>query len=226
MLKMNHMVVSRLFQVSEFGPVSTKTKAPQLVHLRQGDMDGACGPYCIVMALMALGLMTRRQVENMDQFDGREKPGRFRDGLKRFGALISEGTDSKDLLWLTDFFKTENLRAKPASGKTKDVFEAVNNAVDSGELPIICLRWEGGGAHWLLVIGYQGVERDGAFVETHLLCLDPGQEAPVTGLWNAVVEVFKSDGSSTSSGRLPSTHWGISGGKNKCKLEEAVILSV
>ena len=223
---MNHMVVSRLFQVSEFGPVSTKTNLPQLVHLRQGDMDGACGPYCMVMALIALGLLTRKQVENMDQFDGREKSGRFRDGLKRFGALISEGTNSKDLLWLTDFFKTENLRAKPVGGKTKDVFDAVNNAVEDGELPIICLRWEGGSAHWVLVIGYQGVERDGEFIETHLLCLDPGQEAPVTGLWNAVVEVYKPDGSSASAGRLPSMHWGIRDGKSKCKLEEAVILSI
>ena len=24
------------------------------VHLRQGDLDGACGPYCVVMALLAL----------------------------------------------------------------------------------------------------------------------------------------------------------------------------
>jgi hypothetical protein len=25
------------------------------VHFRQGDMDGACGPYCIAMSLLVLG---------------------------------------------------------------------------------------------------------------------------------------------------------------------------
>ncbi|HEJ1134341.1 TPA: hypothetical protein SLU32_004560, partial [Pseudomonas aeruginosa] len=25
------------------------------VHLRQGDMDGACGPYCLVMAMLVRG---------------------------------------------------------------------------------------------------------------------------------------------------------------------------
>lgn len=223
---MNHMVVSRLLQVSEFGPISSKTRQPELVHLRQGDMDGACGPYCMVMALIALGVLTRSQAENMDQFDGREKAGRFRDGLQQFGALISTGTDAKDLLWLTDFFKTEKLRAHPVNRNKKDVFNAVNNAVEVGALPIICLRWEGGSAHWVLVVGYQGVEDDGELLVTHLLCLDPGQESPTTGLWNAVVEVFKPDGSSTSVGRLSSMHWGISGGKSKCQLEEAVILSI
>lgn len=223
---MNHMVVSRLFQVSEFGPVSTQTHLPQLVHLRQGDMDGACGSYCVVMALIALGVMTRREAENMDQFDGRERSGRFRNGLKRFGALIAEGTNSSELQWLADFFKSEKLRAEPVGGKTKDVFVGINNAIDADALPIAFLRWGGGAAHWVLVVGYQGVERDGKIFETHLLCLDPGQESPRTGIWNAVVEVYKPDGSSIGDGRLPSAHWGLDGDRGKCKLEEAVVLSI
>jgi|GEM_PF-5652811 len=28
----------------------------QLLHLRQGDIDGACGPYCLFMALMICGV--------------------------------------------------------------------------------------------------------------------------------------------------------------------------
>ncbi|WP_137819031.1 hypothetical protein [Pseudomonas sp. 2FG] len=222
---MNHMVVSNLFRISEEGPVSTQTPNPELVHLRQGDMDGACGPYCIVMALIALGLMTRSQAENMDQFDGRGKKGHFRDALKDFGALVSQGTNTNDLLRLTDFFKTEQLKRNHVFGKKEDVFNAVNDAVEDA-LPIICLRWEGGSGHWLLVVGYQGIKCDGELRATHLLCLDPGQETPTTGLWNAVVEVFKPDGLSAERGRLSSAHWGMSGGKRKCKLEDTLILKI
>lgn len=31
------------------------------VHLRQGDMDGACGPYCLVMAMLVRGQLRRRR---------------------------------------------------------------------------------------------------------------------------------------------------------------------
>ena len=34
----------------------------QLVHLRQSDLDGACGPHCLLMALQILGLASREPV--------------------------------------------------------------------------------------------------------------------------------------------------------------------
>ena len=43
------------------------------VHRRQGDIDGACGPYCIVMAHLALGDMTGSEIEPAVKMDFRTR---------------------------------------------------------------------------------------------------------------------------------------------------------
>lgn len=43
---MNNMLVSPLLKVSPDGPVSSISE--DLIHLRQGELDGACGPYWAV----------------------------------------------------------------------------------------------------------------------------------------------------------------------------------
>ena len=223
---MNKMTVSPLFSLSSDGPVAASTRHEDLVHLRQGDIDGACGPYCLCMALLALGLFRRADLSDMDRWDGRTREGRFRDSLLAFGALVSEGTWGEELVWLTDFFKSKGLIARPSDGKKSGIFQELVEAIDEGAAPIVGVRWHGGGGHWLLVVGYQGVEIDGDLQLTHLLCLDPGQETPRTSLWNAVIEVFQRDGSAINRGSLSSDHWGLSGAITKCHIEESVILSI
>jgi len=220
---MNKMTVSPLLIVSPQGPKASSTK--EMVHLRQGDLDGACGPYCLFMALIALGLLNRHEATHMSEWDGRSREGKLREALKDFGSLISNGTYGSDLVLLTDFFKVKRLSAKHVQGSKKHVFQVAAEAIAENRLPVIGVRWSGGGSHWLLVIGFQGVEQDGELQLTHLLCLDPGHEAPKTSLWNAVIEVFNPDGSSVNSGRLTSDYWGISGEKEKCQIEETVILT-
>lgn len=222
---MNTMLVSPLFKVSPNGPVSSE--AGTLVHLRQGELDGACGPYCVVSALITLGLMDRDDVlENMHAWKGSSREGRFRDALYAFGVLSSEGTDCSDLLWLTDYYKRVGLQADHVEGSKDHVFECVADAVESGKLPIVRVQWQGGGGHWLLVVGYQGKAVGDDLQLTHLLCLDPGQEAPKASLWNAVLEVFNSDGASVHLGRMSSNFWGMDGNLTKCQVKDTVILSL
>ncbi|WP_404440043.1 hypothetical protein [Stutzerimonas chloritidismutans] len=221
---MNTMLVSPLFKVSPDGPVSTKGGA--LVHLRQGELDGACGPYCLVSGLITLGLMGRDDVmRNMHSWKGSSRHGRFRDALYAFGTFTSEGTFGGDLLWLTDFYKRAGLQACHIEGNKQQVFERLAVGIESGELPIVGVQWAGGGAHWMLVVGYQGTETDGDFQLTHLLCLDPGQEGPRASLWNAVVEVLDGTGASVNKGRMSSNFWGMDGNLVKCQIKDAVILT-
>jgi hypothetical protein len=222
---MNTMQVSPLFKVSPNGPVASK--GGDLVHLRQGQLDGGCGPYCVVSALITLGLMDRDDVvENMHTWKGSERKGRFRDALYAFGVYSSEGTNGDDLLWLTDNYKRAGLKAEHIKGKKSHVFDCVAGAVASGELPIVGVEWPGGGGHWMLVVGYQGEEVGEGMQLTHLLCLDPGQEAPKASLWNAVLEVYKSDGSSIHQGPITSNFWGMDGKVTKCQVKDTVILSL
>ena len=220
---MNEINVSSRLKLSPEGPVSSIRG--ESVHLRQGDLDGACGPYCLVSALIALEVMTRDEAANMSNWDGRSREGRFRDALYAFGALVAEGTNGDDLVWLTDYFKRAGLTAQYVASNKKQLFLTVADAIDSGDLAIIGVEWKGGGAHWLLVVGYQGHSKGDAPQLTHLLCLDPGFEVPRSSLWNVVLEVFNDDGSSANLGRMSSNHWGANGSVYKCQMKDAIILS-
>lgn len=219
---MNRITVHSRLAISANGPVSIESG--QMIHLRQGDIDGACGPYCICMALIAANVLTRDAVTDLGSADGRSREGRFRDALHAFGAMSVDGTSDDDLLWLADFFKSRGLAARQVSGNKRAVFNEVVSAIDTGGLPIIKVLWQGGGRHWLLGVGYQGTEFDSSFQATHLLALDPGQPNPTCSMWNAVIEVFNSDGDTAHSGRLTSMHWGMDGREWKCQIEGVVVL--
>lgn len=221
---MNMILVSPLLAVSSDGPVAIRNN--EQVHLRQGDLDGACGPYCIFMALIAMGIMTRSEAQNMHTWDGRTLEAKFRENLEQFGAFIRNGTEGKDLVGFAKHFKSRGIKAVHLEGTKKIIFLEAKNAIDQCNLPIIEVNWQGGGAHWLLVVGYQGVDNDGNTKLTHLLCLDPSETNPKANLWNLVLEVFKPDGTSVSKGVFTSNYWGSDGNITKCQIVGAVILSL
>ncbi|MGV8371128.1 hypothetical protein C0046_07735, partial [Pseudomonas aeruginosa] len=70
------------------------------VHLRQGDMDGACGPYCLVMAMLVRGQLRRRQAKGLERVDSRSRYGRLMKALDQHGPLLRVGTTGVDLLEL------------------------------------------------------------------------------------------------------------------------------
>ena len=100
---MNKMTVSPWLMVSPDGPL-TYARNGQLIHLRQGGLDGACGPYCVVMALITLGVMCSHEARNMYQWHGNSRERRFRTAIRNLGALVSEGTDNRDMLSLIECF--------------------------------------------------------------------------------------------------------------------------
>ena len=49
------------------GPISKCANGDiHLVHLQQGDIDGACGPYCLLMALLINGIVLRVLVKQFN----------------------------------------------------------------------------------------------------------------------------------------------------------------
>lgn len=229
---MNQMFVSPWLSVSPNGPVTcAHPHAHDYIHLRQGEMDGACGPYCVVMTLIALGVMTRDQAQSLDSFDGRTRLGRFRENLMAFGALVLEGTDDSDVSRLVHVFKhtgveTEVLDVAP---RRKTTIRNIADAVDNRKIPIVSVRWNGGHTgHWLLVIGYQGYQADDDenMQITHLLCLDPTSEAPRVSLWNAVIEVFTEEGEAVKEGHYYCQHWGPNDPPTACRIDQSVVVGL
>lgn len=228
---MNKMIVNPWLSVSPLGPVTCcHPVGHDLIHLRQGEMDGACGPYCITMALITLGVLTRDQARNLDQFDGRTREGRFRENLLAFGSLVTEGTDDFDISWLAETFKGVGVTTQilDVARRRKATIEKIAEAVDRSDIPIVGVEWQEGSGHWLMVVGYQGYQFDEAqdMQITHLLCLDPTSDAPRTSLWNAVIEVFDESGESVNEGRFYCRHWGTGDIVSDCRISTSVVVGI
>lgn len=220
---MNTMCVSRWLMVSPKGP-ETCAENGALVHLRQGDSDGACGPYALMMALLTLGVLERKEITDMNLWDGRSREGKFRNALISHGALISSGTNGEDLANLAQHFRGSGIEAEHVTGSKKQLVSELRDALDRDGIPLIGVSWSKHSGHWMMVVGHQGYVHEGQYQLTHLLCLDPSTEAPRASLWNAVIEVFTEEGQSASRGIYSSNHWGMDGHTSACKLDEAVVL--
>ena len=230
---MNNFNISKWLRLTSSGPVTT-SGSDDLVHLRQGDMDGACGPYCLYMALIAMGFIVRSDATDLSRHDGRTREGRLRDAIKLFGTLSSNGTTDLELQWLADHFRTQKLHTEALFGDNKKGFVAAAvKAIDDGGLPIIGLRWSktfGGGGHWVLVVGYEwcdiGTANGNVKIQpTRLLCLDPGSPTPGIHGWNAVLDVYDEEGKAIHQGSLPLEHWSATGEVTKCQIDGGVVLS-
>lgn len=198
-----------------------------LVALRQGDVDGACGPYSLLMALITQNVLSREEVTDLNIQDGRTRLGKFWNNLYAFDTMVRDGTFDHDLSWLLETFKhhpngkvrAKDLESITTRAKSNEIAEAINN----GDPVIIGLNWQGGGGHWAVAIGY---ETYGDQV-TKIMLLDPGYPAPNLSYWNAILSVATDDGDLQAAGKLSCTH--LAQGQSwstKCKLAECLQITV
>lgn len=212
-------------QLTMGGPIS----ASEAVHLRQGDVDGACGPYSILICLLIHGVLGRDEVTSLDRLDGRTRLSKFWNNLSSFDSMVRDGTHSDHLEWLTSCFQTHPNGSVVANdivegtSSTKQKLAAIKSSLGNDSPVIVGLEWQGGGGHWAVVVGIEQIDDQ----ITKLLLLDPGFETSKVASWNAVLSVIKDDGAMVNSGSLPCNHWGLNALKsNKCKLAECIEISV
>ena len=180
--------------------VSIYNKKWQHVHLHQGDMDGAGAVYSMMMYLISLKVLTRKQVIDLNtKFDGRVSKGRLykefftENGLCRDGFYFTE-IESK---LQHSFAKTVTSHAEQydatAKGQQK-MLSAIRQSLDCDEPIMIAEVFKQGGAHAILAIGYE--ERNNEI--TKLFCLDPGSAIPCNAYWNMVIIINQNPNSKYS----------------------------
>ena len=171
------------------------------IALRQGDLDGACGPYSLMMALLLSDGLSRTQAQKLwnGDADGRSKFGKW---TAQADALITKGTDDADL---KDLFKaiqsfvdtakihSLNIVNVPVLDKTggitsKSALSAIRDHIDNANKPVILiLKWSKSTSHWVVAIGYQVRVKNGKEELAHILTLDPGSSIGKTSAWNGVL---------------------------------------
>jgi hypothetical protein len=203
--------------MSNEGPIN---ETGDLIHLRQGDMDGACGPYALMMSLIINGVIKRKDATDLDYVDGRTRLGKFRSNLFAFGALCAEGTTAFHLEWLTDCFKHKVTADTYENQSTKKLTATVKEYLDKNTSVILGVKWQGGGGHWVVVVGYETIGEQ----LTKLLVLDPSDPPSRINYWNAVIDLFDEEGYAVNKSKFSGEHWTETTSTNM-KIDDCVVIS-
>ncbi|MBD5316929.1 MAG: hypothetical protein HDS11_04595 [Bacteroides sp.] len=182
-------VIDNLFLHDDLGCcIYNRKYAP--VHLRQRALDGACAVYCVMMYLLILGVVTRRQLDDLDGNVRKKEPIKnlFKALFENRG-LIRDGFLYNNLQSLINRHIKETVTAKAENGSEAHAINRIKEYVDSGKPIMISVEFRGG-AHALLAVGYEADE-SGIF---NIFCLDPSCDCPPTSYWNAVVALNQGTG--------------------------------
>ena len=157
------------------------------LHKRQGDLDGACAIYSLVMAMLCKGLLAEDDTKVYNRPNRRTDKGKFlyhffnekgmiRDGYT-YTALAKEINESP--------FGIKAIRKNPRTNVGR--IELISDYIYDNIPVIISVVFEDG-AHALLAVG---IEVDSDETITKILCLDPGHPSPKYSSWNCFIDVSK-----------------------------------
>lgn len=171
------------------------------IALRQGDLDGACGPYSLMMALLLCKVITFTEAKKLweSDTDGRKK---FAKWTKQFDTLLTQGTDDADLKKLFSAIqsllntkKTTDLEMMHLSPSNKSNLKGesslhmVKEHLENYDMPVILvLDWSKTSSHWVVAVGYQEKKSEASGLKlANILTLDPGSSIGNTSAWNGVL---------------------------------------
>jgi len=158
-----------------------------VIGFRQGDLDGACGIYSVVTAMVAGGIISREEAKNawVTTPDGRT---RLWHAIAHLPVLAQDGTDCDEqiiLIKALDWYVNKH-KCNPQKlvGTGIKLFPQVIKSIDNSCPVILAVEWQGGGAHAVVAVGYEA-QIDGQ--PDSLLIVDPGFKINKVQLWNAVL---------------------------------------
>lgn len=150
------------------------------VHLRQGEMDGACGPYCVAMSLLARNMEKRTAFLALTPIDFRTRAGRLLKEIHKADPMVLGGMD---VTQMQELFAAHNTAtSKLTYGTSRQLLDVASQSINN-DFPVI-LNLHGRKAerldHWTLAIGTDS---------ENIYLLDPGYDLPVGSYWNAMITV-------------------------------------
>ena len=149
------------------------------VHLRQGEMDGACGPYCLAMAMLVRNQISRAQARGFEPVDGRSHYGRLMQAQEGREPLVRVGTTGDDLLELLSVINDREHQV--CQGPARRILELTREHLQRNVPVLLGFHGRAKSAirHWGLVIGGN---------EDVLVMLDPAHRLQPGSAWNAVID--------------------------------------
>ncbi|GDX83070.1 hypothetical protein LBMAG42_48810 [Deltaproteobacteria bacterium] len=162
--------------------------------LSQGSLDGACGPYCLFMALLICGVLERDAILDLHAGakDRRTSLGRLLGMIERYAGLFRDGThvDEIEQMLRKSYGGKLNIDAHDGAGAA--VRDFVVREVQANKPVLVGVAFPGG-AHWMLAVGVDCLD-DNCEDPARLLLLDPGGVKPTVAPWNSMIELTPSRG--------------------------------
>lgn len=194
----------------------------QLIHLHQGDMDGACAVYSLMMGLLTIKALRRNDVMPSTTHNGRtakgrlvkeflEKHGLVRDGYVLEALVNSFNSAARKLADCTYYCIYDDCYPRE-----RGFFDCIKDALDD-DLPVeIGYSYGKDSGHAVLVIGY-----DETKTKVNFFCLDPGHPLEKGQYWNNVVTLDKTEKSKMNAESLRDSY------NIRCKvnIEEAIVIA-
>ena len=157
------------------------------LHKQQGDLDGACAIYSLVMAMLCKGLLTDDDTKVYNRPDRRTDKGKLLYQFFNERGMIRNGysyvTLAKEIN--ESPFAIKAIRKNPKTND--DRITLISKYIKDNSPIIISVRFPEG-AHALLAIG---IEFNSDESITKILCLDPSNPSPKYSPWNCFIDVSK-----------------------------------
>ena len=162
--------------------VSTINQEYEPIFQKQGSLDGACGPYCLFMALLIVGVVDNDELNDLWRIKLSTRLGKLIKSMREHTTLFSDGTTPRDLEKLLEksFGKVLDTEINESSGR--DVIPFVIEHLKQ-DAPVIVGIKNKDMAHWLLAIGFEKEDE-----VTKLLFLDPSG-IDTSNYWNAAIDI-------------------------------------
>jgi hypothetical protein len=154
-------------------------------HLQQGDLDGACGIYCVVMGLIACGAVTVREGNNIATTRNRILKD-FWQNVAPFFFAGSRGLDLAPLLSQSFL----NLHIRHITLAPRSMIDRIVDAIGKRVFMMIRIaNWEADYDHWVVLSGVEGVQERRRFSPHALLLVDPAFPSPSYRLYNGILQI-------------------------------------
>ena len=176
----------------------------QEIHLQQGSLDGACAVYSLIMNLMIIKKIKRKDVVDLVyHHDGRTSKGRLVKVFFENNGLIRKGYWFKKLqqdlnsaykkrvfanCYLSPSFAHEISNVFPELDPSEIKVSLVDEILDTldKDIPVeIGFTRKGRkGGHAIITLGYQETQNS-----VSLFCLDPGFPLAKGQIWNNILQI-------------------------------------
>lgn len=157
------------------------------LHKRQGDIDGACVVYSVIMSLLCLGYINGSDIDACESAakNGKENKDKFLNHLLREQGFILDGYYLSNMAKeIRKFLPDLNVMYHR---KKNNFMEHIFNYLEEDN-PVIITVVNSHMNHALFVIGVEYDENDDL---TKLFCLDPSESLDGISYWNCIIDTSK-----------------------------------